>query len=144
MLVRVAHSQRRLTRLALLAAGLALALGVAGGCRQAAVAEDTDSVRLRTLVLPTPPTVGKARLVVTLSGASVATLNQATVSVVGHMTHPGMTPIVAPVTRTEPDIYEAAVDFTMPGSWLLVATVRFPDGRRLESKVPVQVQPRQP
>ncbi|MEO5821470.1 MAG: FixH family protein [Vicinamibacteraceae bacterium] len=140
----MAHSQHRLTGLAVLAACLALALAGAQGCRRSPVAEDTDSVLMRTLVLPTSPTVGNARLVITLSGASVATLNQATVTVVGHMTHPGMTPIVAPVTRTEPDVFEAAVDFTMPGSWLLVATVRFPDGRRLESNVPVQVQPRQP
>jgi hypothetical protein len=36
------------------------------------------------------------------------------------------------------------VEFTMPGDWMLIATVRLRDGWRLESRLPVKVQPRQP
>jgi hypothetical protein len=32
----------------------------------------------------------------------------------------------------------------MPGDWQLIATVRFPDSRRFESRVPVRVRPPQP
>ena len=70
-------------------------------------------------------------------------LGRATVQVVGHMTHPGMTPAVATVTPRGPDVYDAALDFTMAGDWLLIATVRLHDGRRLEARVPVTVQPHQ-
>ena len=90
---------------------------------------------------PSPKT---ATLTINLSGATAATLGRATVEVVGHMTHPGMTPVVATVTPRGPDLYDAAVDFTMAGDWMLIATVRLHDGRRLESRVPVKVLPRQP
>jgi len=60
------------------------------------------------------------------------------------MSHPGMTPAVATITPRGPDVYDAALDFTMAGDWLLIATVRLHDGRRLEARVPVTVQPRQP
>jgi hypothetical protein len=95
-------------------------------------------------LLPPQPTVGPATLTVTLSGATADTLRFATVGVVGHMTHPGMTPVVATVTRRGPDVFEAVLDLTMPGDWELVATARFPDAHRVESRTPVRVQPRQP
>jgi hypothetical protein len=138
----MAQPQRRLTRLA--AAGLLLAASLSGACARQPAAEDTSTVLVTARLVPPQPTVGPATLTVNLSGATAATLARATVQVVGHMTHPGMTPVVATVTPRGPDVYDAAVDFTMPGDWMLVATVRLHDGRRLEARVPVTVLPRQP
>jgi len=144
MLLRMAQPQHRLTRLACAVAGLLLAAMWVGACKRQAVAEDTSGVLLSTRLVPPQPVVGPATLEVSLSGATAATLARATVQVVGHMTHPGMTPVVATITPRGPDVYDAAIDFTMPGEWMLIATVRLHDGRRLESRVPVKVQPRQP
>jgi hypothetical protein len=143
VLVRVAQPQHRLARLARVLPGLLLA-AVAGGCRRPPIAADTSSVRVEARLVPPQPTVGPAILTVSLSGGTASTLQDATVDVVGHMTHPGMTPIVGTVTRRGPDTFDAALDLNMPGDWQLVATVRFPDRRRLETRVPVRVQPRQP
>jgi YtkA-like len=140
----MAQPQHRLAGLATVAAGLVLAASISGGCTRQPVAEDTSAVLLTTRLVPPQPSVGPATVTVSLSGATAATLGRATVQVVGHMTHPGMTPVVATVTPRGPDVYEAAIDFTMPGDWMLIATVRLHDGRRLESNVPVRVQPRQP
>ena len=140
----MAQPQRRLTRLAPLAAGLLLVASMVGACTRQPAADDTTAVLVTTRLMPPQPTVGPATLTVSLSGGTAATLGRATVQVVGHMTHPGMTPVVATVTPRGPDVYDAAVDFTMPGDWMLIATVRLHDGRRLESRVPVKVQPRQP
>jgi len=126
------------------AGGLLLAASISGACTRQPVAEDTTGVLVTTRLVPPQPAVGPATLTISLSGATAATLERATVQVVGHMTHPGMTPVVAIVTARGPDVYDAAVDFTMPGDWVLIATVRLHDGRRLESRVPVKVQPRQP
>ena len=52
------------------------------------------------------------------------------------MTHPGMTPVVATVTPRGPDVYDAALDFTMAGDWMLIATVRLHDGRRARVACP--------
>jgi hypothetical protein len=129
--------------LAVLAPGLLLA-AIAGGCSRPRAEADSAGVRVEARLVPAQPAVGPATLTVTLSGGTADTLGGATVAVVGHMTHPGMTPAVASVTRRGPDIFEAALDLTMPGDWQLVATVRLADGRRLESRLPVRVQPRQP
>lgn len=144
MLVRVAQPQRRLSRLAVLGAALLLA-ALAGACRRAPVASDTaGAVMIAARLQSIQPTVGPAALTVTLSGGTVETLGQVTVQVVGHMAHPGMTPVVATVTRRGPDTFDAALDLDMPGDWVLVTTVRFPDSRRVESQLKVRVQPRQP
>ena len=144
MLLRMAQPQPRVPRLAQFAAGLLLVAPLSGACTRQPVAEDTSSVLVTTRLVPLQPTVGPATLTISLSGATAATLGRAKVDVVGHMTHPGMTPVVAIVTARGPDVYDAAVDFTMPGDWMLIATVRLHDGRRLESRVPVTVQSRQP
>jgi hypothetical protein len=141
VLVRLAQPQRRL---ACLAAALLLATSAMAACSRPPVASDTAGVVMTAQLLPAQPSVGPATLTVTLSGATAATLSDATVGVVGHMTHPGMTPVVATITRRGPDIFDAALDLNMPGDWQLIATVRFPDSRRLETRVPVRVQPRQP
>jgi len=143
MLLRMAQPQRRLTRL-VAAAGLILAVSMPGACTRQPAAEDTSGVLVTTRLVPPQPTVGPATLTVSLSGGTAAILGGSTVEVVGHMTHPGMTPVVATVTPRGPDVYDAAMDFTMPGDWMLIATVRLRDGRRLESRLPVKVQPRQP
>jgi len=148
--VRLAQPQRRFaglagTRLAgSLLLATALTAATTAACRRPPVASDTAGVVVTARLVPAQPTVGPATLTVTLSGGTADTLSHATVGVVGHMTHPGMTPVVAAMTQRGPDIYDAALDLNMPGDWLLVATVRFPDSRRLESRVPVRVQPRQP
>jgi len=142
VLVRVAQPQHRLAGVA--ATLLLAAASMGGACARQPAAEDTSGVLVTARLVPPQPSVGPAVLTVNLSGATAATLARATVQVVGHMTHPGMTPAVATVTARGPDVYDAAVDFTMPGDWVLVATVRLHDGRRLEARVPVTVLPRQP
>jgi YtkA-like protein len=141
VLVRLAYSQRRLARL-VATGGLLAAAMIAAACHRAPAPQDTSAVVVAAHLLPPAPSVGPARLTITLSGATADLLGQANVGVVGYMTHPGMTPAVATVTRREPDIYDAALDLSMPGDWVLVATVRLPDGRRLESKTAVRVQAR--
>jgi hypothetical protein len=145
VLVRVAQPQHRLARLAArVVPSLLLASAFSSGCGRAPSAADSTSVRIEARLVPPQPTVGPATLTVTLSGGTAETLGHAAVDVVGHMTHPGMTPVVATVTRRGPDIFDAALDLNMPGDWQLVATARFPDSPRIEARVPVRVQPRQP
>jgi hypothetical protein len=145
VLVRVAQPQRRLAGLAARIAAAALLAGSAvAACSRPPVAPDTAGVLMTAQLLPAQPSVGPATLTITLNGATADTLRHAAVGVVGHMTHPGMTPVVATVTRRGPDVFDAALDLNMPGDWQLIATVRFPDSRRLETRIPVRVQPRQP
>jgi hypothetical protein len=49
------------------------------------------------------------------------------------MSHPGMAPIMTAVVERGPGIYEARLQFSMAGDWVLVASGELPDGRRIES-----------
>jgi hypothetical protein len=113
-----------------LAAGLLSALS--GACRR----PDTSDVDVRWTLQPERPAVGPATLTVTL-GEAHAAASGTEVRVVGHMTHPGMPPVVATTTRRGPGIYEANMTLTMAGDWVLLVTVQLADGRRVERRVDV-------
>lgn len=81
---------------------------------------------------PAVPVVGeRAEVRVTAGGAGTAALAGASLDLEGHMTHPGMTPVVA---RLEPDgretgRYRAVLSLTMAGEWVLLVSGRLADGR---------------
>jgi hypothetical protein len=47
------------------------------------------------------------------------------------MPHPGMAPLVASAIERDAGVYEATLEFTMPGSWTMVASATLADGTRL-------------
>ena len=47
------------------------------------------------------------------------------------MTHPGMRPEMGEAREVEPGTYEAAVNLTMGGDWVLILQAELPDGRSL-------------
>jgi hypothetical protein len=82
-------------------------------------------------------TVGPATLTLTLRDAAGAGVPGATVRVEGHMTHPGMTPILTTAADRAGGVYQADVEFTMAGDWVLLVTAALPDGRRVERRIDV-------
>jgi hypothetical protein len=105
---------------------IAVALGLA------ACGGGTDDVRAVWQVQPTPAVSGADSIVrLTLSRATGAPLRGAKLRVEGHMTHPGMEPVTAPLTDRGDGTYDARVRLTMAGDWVLVATGELPDGRRI-------------
>ena len=48
-----------------------------------------------------------------------------------HMSHPGMTPVVADAVDRGRGAYEAQLQFTMVGDWVIVASGTLADGRRI-------------
>jgi hypothetical protein len=55
----------------------------------------------------------------------------------GHMSHPGMAPVVADVVERGDGTYEAPLHFSMAGDWVLVMTGELADGRRITKDVKV-------
>lgn len=141
MLVRVALPQRGVPDLArprrprawlALTLGLGLAVGLPPGCRR----PEASEVDVRWTLRPERPAVGPATLTITI-GETHAAAGGTEVRVVGHMTHPGMTPVVATTTRRGHGVYDAHVDLNMAGDWVLLVTVQLADGRRVERRVDV-------
>lgn len=111
-----------------------LALFVSG-CRRVAPVRDVD---VACRVEPTPPRVGKARVLVTLTHQTPpGPVAGASVTVEGTMTHPGMKPEFGTAVETKPGEYAAPLTLTMGGDWVLIVTAKLPDGRRLRREVPL-------
>jgi hypothetical protein len=103
--------------------------------RRAALAEDV-SVEWR--MTPTPPIVGAPALgELTLRDRARRPVRGAILQVVGHMSHPGMAPVVAAVAERGDGVYQVQLRFTMSGDWILLVTGSLPDGRRLNHRIDV-------
>ena len=49
-----------------------------------------------------------------------------------NMSHPGMAPVFADATETEPGRYRGSVELSMAGDWIVVAHVSLANGRKLD------------
>ena len=58
------------------------------------------------------------------------------------MSHPGMTPVVTGVIERSPGDYEALMQFSMAGDWVLVLTGELPGGGRFTRQLDVPLQAR--
>jgi YtkA-like len=116
--------------MALVAAG-----SITAGCRPTATL--APAATLTWTLSPTPPHAGPATLRVVLRDARGRSLAGATVGLEGHMSHPGMAPVLASATERGPGVYDVPFAFTMPGDWILVVSALLPDGTRIERRVEV-------
>lgn len=116
--------------MALVAAG-----SIVAGCRP--TKPPAPAVTLTWTLSPTPPRAGPATLRVVLRDTRGASLAGATVRLEGHMSHPGMAPVLAIATAREPGVYEVPFAFTMPGDWILLVNAALPDGTRIERRFDV-------
>jgi hypothetical protein len=53
----------------------------------------------------------------------------------GDMTHPGMVPVFGDARETQPGRYEAPLELTMGGDWVLTVTAELAGGGRLRRQV---------
>ena len=99
---------------------------------------DLPDVSVDLTVSPDPPQVGPATVTVTLSDADGAPIGGAEMKLEGTMTHAGMVPVFADTTEIEPGQYEAMLEFTMGGDWIIIVRATLPDGRSLEREIDVR------
>jgi YtkA-like len=136
VLVRAARREPRprdLTRLAArVITTLAATLAIASCSGRA-----TGTTRLSWTLTPTSPAVGPASLTVTLRDPAGIAVTGAKVRLEGHMSHPGMTPVIADAAERTPGVYVAPFTFTMPGDWVLLVSAALPHGGRLEQRIEV-------
>ena len=103
--------------------------GLAPGCRGEPDQGDAGIV-MELAISPTPPSVGPARLIITLRDTAGLPLEGARISVEGNMSHAGMTPVLDTAVADDPGrYYVPAFGFTMAGDWILELEATLPDGR---------------
>jgi hypothetical protein len=133
--VAAAISAIRIALAIALAVALAIAAALTTNCGRRAASGAAAAVDITWTL--SSRTVGPATLTLTLRDAAGAGVPGATVRVEGHMTHPGMMPIVTTAAERASGVYQADVTFTMAGDWVLLITAALPDGRRVERRVDV-------
>jgi hypothetical protein len=116
---------------------LLVAIGAApAACRHPDVRADDVSVEWR--LTPAAPVVGRTTTAeLTLRDGAGAMVSGATLQLDARMSHPGMAPISAPAVERRAGAYQADLQFTMRGDWLLLVTGTLPDGRRVERRLDI-------
>lgn len=115
-------------------AALALATALAASCHPpASVVDDLDvSWQLK----PEAPAVGQTALAdVTIRLPDGSPVAGARLDLEGHMAHPGMAPLVIPLSDAGAGHYRANITLTMSGDWVMFVNGRLEDGRQLRRRV---------
>ncbi|HEY8549314.1 MAG TPA: FixH family protein [Vicinamibacterales bacterium] len=109
-----------------------------GGCGRTAAPD----VTIEWSLSPTPPRVGPSTLTLHVRDSAHRPVSGASLKIEGHMSHPGMAPVVASASERGNGAYEARLEFTMRGDWILLVGGTLPDGARIEHRIDVRdVQP---
>ena len=109
---------------------LCIGLALLQGCRPQP-ASLTD-LRINYAVFPQPPRVGQTRISLFLRDSSGQPVYGARIKLEANMSHPGMAPVLADATEAMPGRYEATLELSMAGDWIVVAHVSLRDGRKLD------------
>jgi YtkA-like len=97
-----------------------------------------NDVTVEWKITPTPTGVGALTIAeVTLRDGERRLVSGATIQVEGHMSHPGMAPVIVQATERSEGVYAAQLQFSMNGEWIVLVTGSLPDGRRLSRRLAV-------
>lgn len=137
MLVRTPWRQPRPRDVTRLAAARVVAVLAAGLTTASCVERTKSAIVLSWTITPIEPAVGPATLTVTLRDPTGSAVPGARVHLEGHMSHPGMAPVIADASERTTGIYVAPFNFSMPGDWVLLVSAALPDGERVEERIDV-------
>jgi hypothetical protein len=116
--------------------GIALLSALLSGCWR--TASSTNEFDVRWTVQPPTATAGAStRTRIALHDDQQQPVHGARLQLEAHMSHPGMAPVVRRLTETDPGVYEADVQFSMAGDWVLVVTGTLADGRTITRQLPM-------
>ena len=118
-----------------LGAACLLGLYLLSGCRPAG--EPKEDIALEWTVAPSPPVIGTATVSLELKETTGQPVEGAEVRLEGNMTHPGMTPVFATAREVGPGRYQAPLELSMGGDWIVLVDARLRDGRTLQRELPL-------
>jgi hypothetical protein len=126
---------------------LVLASSLAAGCsapgcdvhiERNRVPDPTDAISVTWTLDPSPPVVGTPIVArVTLRDREQKPLNGARLRLEGLMSHAGMAPVMAALSPHGEGVYEAPLQFTMAGDWILLVTGELADGSPVKKQIEV-------
>jgi hypothetical protein len=100
--------------------------------------DPADAIRVSWTLDPSPPVVGTLIVVrLTLSDSAQQPVTGARLRLEGLMSHPGMAPVNATVVERGNGDYEAPLQFTMAGDWILVVAGELPGGIQIKKQIEI-------
>lgn len=97
-----------------------------------------ESLSIDWDVTPDPPSAGPSTVRFALTDAATGRLLQgAKVKLEGNMSHAGMKPVFGTAREVAPGRYEAPLELSMGGDWILLFEATLSDGRTLRRQVPL-------
>jgi hypothetical protein len=106
------------------------------GCRKSA--NDQGGISIDASIAPQPVHAGSETVSFALTDASHQVVTGAHVQVEGDMSHPGMAPVFADASEVSPGRYNAPLNFTMGGDWVVLFHITLSDGRKVERQMDVK------
>lgn len=119
-----------------LTAALVLVFSIAlAGCGRT---DPGEVIRVTWTLDPSPPLVSTPLVVrLTLRDAAHQPVSGARLRLEGVMSHPGMAPVTSAVTDRGNGEYEAPLQFTMAGDWILLVTGELPNGVPFKQQIEI-------
>jgi hypothetical protein len=118
---------RRSHFVSLCACALALLLSA---CHQST--ESSQSVTIAYEISPQPARIGPATMTLRLSDPSGGAVTGARITLEGNMSHAGMSPVFSEAREIERGRYQAQLEFSMAGDWIVSVHSTLSDGEKLE------------
>jgi hypothetical protein len=85
-----------------------------------------STVQIRLSSEPFPLAVGPTTLLISLTNDDGAPVDNASIEVVGHMSHAGMLPLAGRTSASSNGQYRVSIPWTMMGSWTVDVTAELP------------------
>jgi hypothetical protein len=120
---------------------LAVLLSTCACSRRSSAGDQAPDIDLVFNLQPDPAQVGSATLKIALTDSNGKPLEGANLSFRGDMTHAGMMPVLSDLDETDPGVYQADVEWTMAGAWILTIDGTLADGRILQRQIDLEVAP---
>jgi hypothetical protein len=114
---------------------------IAGCTRRSASQNDDLQIETSLKLTPDPAQVGMALLEIQLKDESGQALTGVELSLRGDMTHAGMMPVMADAVEVRPGVYQAQLEWTMAGDWIVTLDGTLPDGTVFTRQLDVNVAP---
>jgi YtkA-like len=125
---RIQYCSTRTTLLVAAVLGCGIACGRSVGA---------PGLKFEWTLSPAPATVGPVALDLRLLDSAGKAVRGATLRIEAQMSHPGMETAVTPAIERTPGLYHAALQFTMPGDWLLIVSGSLANGEPVRYQINV-------
>jgi len=108
---------------------------VVTGCNKT---ESSSVVTIEHQITPQPVRVGLATLTLSLSDVNRQPVTGASITLEGNMSHAGMSPAFAEAKEIEQGRYQAILNLTMAGDWIILTHITLSGGQKLERQLDVK------